>query len=125
MMHSSSGVADIVRLVTKIGPDVGEISRRLGIFKETVRYRYKHLLEKGFAVQVAPNYERLGLRRIVGTVDFAPEFKPYAEAILSTMGKFCYLGSYARTVPAGTYVLHVNAPKEYSNEWIRFADALK
>jgi len=122
---ANTQIAEMVKLITKIGPDLAEISRTLGIFKETVRYRYKSLLDKGFAVQAAPNYERLGLQRIVVTLDFSPDFKPYAEPILTAMSQLCYLSSYAKNVPAGSYTIHFNVPREHLNEWVDFATSLK
>ncbi len=115
----------MVKLITKIGPDLAEISRTLGIFKETVRYRYKNLLDKGFAVQAAPNYERLGLQRIVAIVDFASDFKPYAEAILTAMSQLCYLSSYAKNIPSGSYTVHFNVPRKRADQWIDFANILR
>ncbi len=38
---SSANIVSLVRLLSDIGPDIAEISRRLGQFKESVRYRYR------------------------------------------------------------------------------------
>src|SRR5205807_4593933 len=78
-LHDALPISEMVKLIAQIGPDLAEVSRRLGIFKETVRYRYKGLIEKGFAVQVAPNYERMGLQRMISTIDFSLEFRQYAD----------------------------------------------
>src|SRR5947209_20400847 len=72
--------AQLVQLLTEVGPDIPEISRRLGQFKESVRYRYKEkILKRGFAVRAAVDHEKLGLKRIVFVVDFAPLYKQYAQ----------------------------------------------
>src|SRR3989442_6905891 len=68
--------AQLVQLLTEIGPDIPEISRRLGQFKESVRYRYKEkIVNRGFAVQAAVDHEKFGLRRVIFVVDFAPQYK--------------------------------------------------
>ena len=37
---TSYKTAEMVKLISEIGPDIPEISRRLGQYKESVRYRY-------------------------------------------------------------------------------------
>jgi DNA-binding Lrp family transcriptional regulator len=125
LADTNTQIAEMVKLITQIGPDLAEVSRRLGIFKETVRYRYKGLIEKGFAVQVAPNYERMGLQRMISTIDFSLEFRQYAEAILTSMSQLCYLSSYAKNVPSGSYTVHFNIPREHVEEVIELLNALK
>ena len=76
----NSRTVQLVELLTEVGPDVPEISRRLGQFKESVRYRYKEkILNKGFAVQALVDHEKLGLKRIVAVLDFAGEYKKYGQ----------------------------------------------
>ncbi len=109
--------AQLVRLLTEMGPDIPEISRRLGQFKESVRYRYKEkIVKRGFGVQAAVNHERLGLKRMILVVDFANEYRQYAQAILAAMSDLCYLVSFARTLPTGEYVINISAPVEVSGE---------
>ncbi len=106
--------AQLVQLLTEIGPDIPEIARRLGQFKESVRYRYKEkILGNGFAVQAAVDHERLGLQRVMAVVDFSDEYRPYAESILSAMNELCYLVSFAKTTPQGSYVVSASVPTEY------------
>ena len=79
---TNTRTAQLVKLISEIGPDIPEISRRLGQFKESVRYRYKEkVLEKGFGVQASLNHEKLGLRRVVLVMDLAPDYNTYAHAI--------------------------------------------
>lgn len=76
----------MVKLISEIGPDIPEISRRLGQFKESVRYRYKEkLLERGLSIQALLNYESLGLRRIEMVVDFAPAFRQFAQTTMAAL----------------------------------------
>ena len=83
---TNSRTAQLVKLLTEVGPDVPEISRRLGQFKESVRYRYKEkILSKGFAVQASVDHEKLGLRRVIVVLDFAEGYRKFAQSILSSM----------------------------------------
>ena len=114
-------VVQLVDLLGELGPDVPEISRRLGQFKESVRYRYKEkILGRGFAVQAAVDHERLGLKRMMVILDFNKDFGVFAQSILEAMNELCYLVSYARTLPGGQYVVNVSAPLEFFDEIGRF-----
>lgn len=118
--------AQLVQLVSEIGPDIPEISRRLGQFKESVRYRYKEkLMSKGFAVQAMPDHERLGLRRMIAVVEFTEAYSTYAQAILASMNELCFVVSYARTVPDGDYVVNFSIPGSQVKEVKRFLSSLR
>ena len=59
---ASENTVALVKLVTEIGPDIAEISRRLGQYKESVRYRYKEkIVKRGFQVKADLDYGALGL----------------------------------------------------------------
>jgi len=119
--NTSSKTAQLVELLCELGPDVPEISRRLGQFKESVRYRYNEkILGRGFAVQAAVDHERIGLRRLVTVLDFAKEFEPFAPAILEAMNDLCYLTSYSKTLPEGHYIVNLSAPTQSVDEIRRF-----
>ena len=110
----SSRTAQLVKLVTEIGPDVPEIARRLNQFKESVRYRYKEkIVNKGFAVQAAPDHERLGLRRMVLVLEFSEPYRGYAQAIFAAMNELCYLISFAKVLVSGEYVVNLSVPEEF------------
>jgi hypothetical protein len=118
--------AQLVQLLTEIGPDIPEISRRLGQFKESVRYRYKEkILGKQFAVQAAVDHERLGLKRMIVIVDFTDEFRSYAASILAAMGRMCYVTGFEKTLPHGEYVINASVPRERANDWADFIRGLK
>jgi hypothetical protein len=109
--------AQLVKLLTEVGPDIPEISRRLNQFKESVRYRYKEkIVNRGFAVQAAVDHEKLGLKRLIVLVDFAEEYRRYSQAILTAMNGLCYLVSYSKTLPLGMYVANFSAPVEYAED---------
>ncbi len=117
--------AQLVKILTEIGPDIPEISRRLGQFKESVRYRYKEkILHRGFAVQAAVDHEKFGLKRIVFVVDFAPQYKQYAQAILTAMNQLAYINSFTKTLPDGLFVVNASVPKEYAESFSQFVTLL-
>lgn len=118
--------AQLVDLLREVGPDIPEIARRLGQFKESVRYRYKEkIVNRGLSVQGAVDHEKLGLRRVVILLDFANEYRQYADAILAAMNELCYLVSFARVLPSGKYVAELSAPTGMVGELQRFFQSLK
>ena len=123
---TNSRIAAMVKLITQRGPQINRIARELRIHKETARYWYKErLLKKGYTATAVPNYEKLGLRRVVALAEFSEKFVPYADAILMAMSQLCYLSSFAKTLTEDLYSIQANVPKEYTSEWIRFMQALK
>jgi DNA-binding Lrp family transcriptional regulator len=118
--------AQLVQLITELGPDIPEIARRLGQFKESVRYRYKEkILNKGFAVQAAVDHEKLGLRRTVMLVDFEDDYAEYAATILTAMSQLCYVVSFAKELPRGKYVVNLSVPRDSVENVRRFFGYLK
>lgn len=116
----------MVELLTQLGPDIPEISRRLGQFKESVRYRYKEkILKKGFAIQAAADHESLGLKRVILTLDFAEEYRMHAQSILSAMNELCFLVGFVRTLPKGLYVVNLSVPNKFVNEVKEFFLGMK
>ena len=113
-------------MITEIGPDIPEISRRLGQFKESVRYRYKaKLLDKGFTVQAAVAYEKLGLQRVMFLAEFNSDYKQYANTMLTAMNELCYVVYFAKTIPDGSYIVDAAVPSEFVEPFSRFLFALK
>lgn len=118
--------AQLVQLITEIGPDIPEIARKLGQFKESVRYRYKEkLLSRGFTVQAMPDHERLGLKRLILIADFERAYADYAQAILTAMNELCFVVSYARCIPEGCYVVNFSVPRERAEELKGFLNHLR
>ncbi|HEV2138547.1 MAG TPA: hypothetical protein VGR53_06865 [Nitrososphaerales archaeon] len=116
----------LVRLLTELGPDVPEIARRLGQFKESVRYRYKEkILNKGFAVQAAVDHERLGLKRVMLVADFSETYRNYAAAILTAMSEVSYVVSFSKSLIGGEYVVNLSVPSELVGDVREFLLALK
>jgi DNA-binding Lrp family transcriptional regulator len=116
----------LVKLLAEVGPDVPEISRRLGQFKESVRYRYKEkILNKGFAVQANVDHERLGLRRVIVVLDFAEEYRRFSQSILASMNELCFLVSFSKTMPGGYYIANFSAPREFVDQLKSFLGVMK
>jgi len=122
----NAGTVQLAELITQIGPDIPEISRRLGQFKESVRYRYKEkILGKGIAVQAAIDHEKLGLKRVILIVEFADDYKQYAQSILIAMGDLCYVTGFELVMPDGSYVVNASVPEEFVGEYFAFMKALE
>jgi DNA-binding Lrp family transcriptional regulator len=123
---ASASTVALVKQVTEIGPDISEISRRLGQFKESVRYRYKEkLVKRGFAIKAEPDYGALGLTRIVVKLVVSDEYAAHAPKVFETMGDLCYLVAYAGTMPNGAYLAQAAVPTEFTSEFHGVMDILK
>jgi hypothetical protein len=115
-----------VQLLTEVGPDIPEIARKLGQFKESVRYRYKEkILKNDFAVQANADLGKLGLTRVVAIVDFDTQYRTYAQAILSAMGYLTYLSSFAKSLPNGSYIINASVPAEHVQAYLDFMTSLR
>jgi len=116
----------LVKVLTELGPEIPEIARRLGQFKESVRYRYKEkILSKGYAVQAAVDHERLGLKRVMLIVDFDETYRGYAPAILTAMSEVCYVVGFTKTLIGGEYIVNLSIPAELVEEVRAFFLALE
>jgi DNA-binding Lrp family transcriptional regulator len=116
----------LAKMITELGPNISEIARQLGQFKESVRYRYKEkLLNKGFAVQVALDHEKLGLRRVIMLIDFADQYQKLAEEMFYMLGENGYLVAYERILPDGKYLVHASIPEEFVETYRQFFGALR
>jgi hypothetical protein len=116
----------LVKVLTEVGPDIPEISRRLGQFKESVRYRYKEkIVNRGFAVQAAVDHERLGLKRLMLIVEVSDQYKSYAQSIFAAMHELCYVVGFTRTLVGGEHVINISAPVEQVEAVRGFFERLK
>jgi hypothetical protein len=106
-------LVQMARCLAEGGPNVNEIARLTGQYKESVRYRYhKFFLEKGITVQAVPSYAKLGFRRLILIAKLAPACEANAKSIFSALSELCYLHSFTRVMLGGEYVIHVAAPSE-------------
>ena len=111
-------IAEFVKLVNEVGPDIPVIAKKMGEHKESVRYWFKKLLKQGIVIQPSVNFEMLGLARVVAVVDFSKEFESQAEAILVAMSQLCYVQAFIKTLPEGHYIVHGAVPVESVGQWI-------
>jgi hypothetical protein len=119
-------MAEFVRAITQFGPNINMVSKSLGVYRETGRYWYnRKLLAKGFAVQAAVAYERLGLKYVVMVVDFADDFEEYAKPLLWAMSELCYVRYYNKTLPGGDYIVHAIVPEQHIEGYASFLGKLK
>jgi hypothetical protein len=123
---TNTKTVQLAELITQIGPDINEISRRLGQYKESVRYRYtEKILGSGMAVQAAIDHEKLGLKRVVFVVQFADEYERYAQPILMAMSDLCYVTGFDLTMPDGSYMVNASVPEEFVGQYFDFLRALE
>ena len=114
-----SEMAQLAKLIMKMGPDIDLIARLSGQYKETIRYRYKEkILGRGFALQARLNFEGMGLSRIIMIVKVGKEYSAYAKEVFTAMNKLCYLTSYASLLPEGSYMIQANIPCEFKEDFI-------
>jgi len=99
--------------LAELGPNINEIARQTGQYKETVRYRYhRFFLDKGITVQAVPSYSKLGFRRLIIVAKLAHSFEANAKSIFTALCELCYLHSFTRVLLSGEYVIHVAVPSE-------------
>lgn len=123
---SPSEMAQLAKLLMKMGPDIDRIARISGQYKETIRYRYKEkILGKGFALHGRINFEGLNLRRIVMKVKLNELYSQYSRELFFAMNKLCYVTSFTKLLPEGTYMMHANVPTQFRGEFIGFMTRLK
>jgi DNA-binding Lrp family transcriptional regulator len=112
--------------IMQVGPRIGEISRRTGVHKETLRYRFhKFILRRGFVIQANLDYHRLGLKRLVIFAKLAPKFEEHAVTIMSALSEMCYLTGFAEETLEGTYIMQVTVPSELREECGRLYRTLR
>ena len=119
-------MAQLAKLIMRNGPDIDNIARISGQYKETIRYRYKEkILKKGFALQAIMDYEGLGLRRVVMKVKVNSTYASYAREMFIAMNKLCYVTSFTFLLPEGRFMIHANVPKELKTGFVDFMGKLK
>jgi hypothetical protein len=121
----NADIALMVKEISKIGPRVPEIARRLGRHKETVRYWYKKLEEHNFAIQAITDHEAFGLKRIVMKVRFEEDYVGYVKPLMFAMNDLCYVVSYAKAMAEDYYTINCSVPEELVPEYLSFAEDLK
>lgn len=121
-----SEMAQLAKLIMKMGPDIDLVARVSGQYKETIRYRYKEkILGKGFALQARLNFEGMSLKRVIMVVKVGEEYSAYAKEVFAAMNRICYLTSYAALLPEGTYMVQATVPNEFKDDYIEMMKRVK
>ncbi len=119
-------IAQMVQVISQVGPDIPEVARRIKAYKETVRYWYKeNLIKKGLAVSAMVNHSKLGLKRVVILAELEETFESYAPTLFTAMNELCYVVGFERTLPEGHYVVQASVPNEFVESYIDFMIKLK
>jgi hypothetical protein len=118
-------IANFVKMVTEVGPDIPQIAKKMGEHKESVRYWFKKILKQGIVIQPSVNFESLGLARVIVVADFAREYENQAEPILIAMSRLCYVQSFVKTLPEGHYIIKGTVPVESIGQWIEMMRVLR
>lgn len=106
-------LVQMAHCLAEVGPNINEIARQTGQYKETVRYRYhRFFLDKGITVQAAPSYSRLGFTRLIVVAKLARSCEANAKSIFTALRESCYLHSFTRVMLSGEYIIHVAVPSE-------------
>jgi len=106
-------LVQMAHCLAELGPNINEIARQTGQYKETVRYRYhRFFLDKGITVQAVPNYPKLGFKRLIVVAKLARPFEANAKPIFTALCELCYLHSFTRVMLSGEYVIHIAVPTE-------------
>jgi hypothetical protein len=109
-------LVQMAHCLAEVGPNINEIARQTGQFKETVRYRYhRFFLDRGITVQAVPSYPRLGFRRLIVVAKLARSCEANARSIFTALCELCYLHSFTRVLLSGGYVIHVAVPSELAD----------
>jgi len=119
-------MAQLAKLIMRMGADIDLIARISGQYKETIRYRYKEkILGKGFALQARLNLQGLGLKRIIMKVRLAEAYAPYVKELFLAMNKMCFVTSYASLMPEQEFLVHANVPKEFKEDFVQLMTKLR
>jgi len=115
--RSKAEIREMARLIAHMGPNIDEVSRIIGAHNETMRYRYRQLLERGFTIQASCNYESLGMKRVVAVLELNDFFRDNADTMFYLMHELAFVVGYAKIKRDGLYVLSASVPQESLNSW--------
>ena len=124
--NPTNKMARIVKLITKLGPDINLIARMTGTYKETLRYWYRgKIIATGMAVQAVPNEAVLGFKRVAVRVRVSEMFLPHIRQTFFAMNDLSYAAAFELTVPDEHYVLHATIPERFIDDYKGFILKLK
>jgi len=116
----------MAKCLAEFGPNINQVARESGKFKETVRYRYhKFFVDRGIKIQAIPSYPKLGFKRLVMFARLAPAYSANPKLIFDIMAELGYLHSFTRILLSEDYVVHVAVPAELKENCIAGYRALR
>jgi hypothetical protein len=119
-------MAKMVKLLTRVGPDIDYIARQSGTYKETLRYWYKEkIVGAGMAVQAVPNEAALGLKRVAAKVRVNEMFLPHIQPVFWAMNDLSYLAAFEQAIPDDFYMLHATVPEKFTDDYKSYILKLK
>ena len=119
-------LVQMAHCLAELGPNINEIARQTGQYKETVRYRYhRFFLDKGITVQAVPSYPKLGFKRLIVVAKLAQSYEANAKSVFTVLCELCYLHSFTRVMLTGEYVIHVAVPSELAERCTAVYRALR
>ena len=119
-------MAQLAKLIMRMGPDIDLIARMSGQYKETIRYRYKEkILSRGLALHGRLNFQGLGLQRVTLKVRLGENYEQYAKELSVAMNKICYVTSLSSLMPEGSYLIEATVPRQYKAQFIELMNKVK
>lgn len=126
MRDRNGETARIADAITRVGPDLQEVARRVHISVGTVRYRYKtQILGKGLPVEAQLDYERLGMRSLLAVVRMDRRLAPHADSVMGWMNATCYLTDHWLVTPTGERLLQLLVPDRLQRQVASLFEDLK
>jgi hypothetical protein len=125
-VNTPEKIAQMVKLMAELGPDIDLIARTTGVFKETVRYWYKErILGEGMAVQAVPNEAALGMKRIAAKVRVAGTYLAHIQPTFLAMNDCSFAAAFEQAIPDEYYFLHATVPEKFVADYRYFIKKLK
>ncbi|MDG6918642.1 MAG: hypothetical protein JRN62_04300 [Nitrososphaerota archaeon] len=116
----------IAKAVTEFGPNPNAIAKVINQKKETVRYRYNtFILKRGMMVQAIPDYQRLGLERVVASVTFKPPFSERPQKVVSALDGRAYATGYEKVFMEDRHLLYFAVPAKHITALTGFLSGLQ
>lgn len=126
ILARNDDLVEMTRQLMEVGPEIGEIARRVGVFRETLRYRFqRYFVQRGLLVQANPYYAKLGLRRLLIVAKLSQSLEARASTVMPILGERCYLARVTETTFEGLSLMHVAVPSDLLRDCVRFYEGLR
>ena len=126
-VNHNSELVELLDALKRFGPrNLSLISMLTGIPRETVRYKVKKQLKNlGFAIQMIPNFYRMGLTRLCARLSFTKEGLKIARSMLDELGRNSYLSYYGKIAFSNDYLVLINPPSRWAAMFGEFFNNLQ